>query len=272
MTILVTGATGKVGGQVVRQLAERGLDVRALVRDPATARLPDGVSVVRGSLPTVDSSVFEGVDRLFLVWPFFGVDGLGDFLDALPARRVVYLSSSGGAQWAEAAEAVIRSRSLDWTFLRPTGFAGNTLEFASQVKEAGVIEAAFASLARPYIHEADIAAVGVRALLDDGYIGKSFELSGPALVSQTEVARTIGEVTGRPVRFRELTPAQGAEKLRSAGWAEELVTSASAAWAHMTEHPEPVTSTVEEVTGSPARTYRQWVIDHAGAFSPTATP
>jgi uncharacterized protein YbjT (DUF2867 family) len=269
MTILVTGATGKVGGQVVRQLIERGAAVRALVREPATARLPDGVSVVRGDLTDVDSvrDALVGVDRVFLVWPFFTADELPPALDAIAAvtKRLVYLSSEGGAPWAEAAEKLIRERGFDWTFLRPSGFAGNTLEFAAQI-ESGVVRAPYAKLARPYIHEYDMAAVGVRALLEDGHVAKSYSLSGPALVTQEEAALTIGEVIGRPVRFVELTPAEGEEQLRSAGWPEELVTSASGAWAAMVAQPEAVTSTVEDVTGVPARTYRQWVVDNVAAF------
>lgn len=276
MTILVTGATGKVGGQVVQQLVEHGAQVRALVRDPATARLPDGVSVVRGDLTDVDSlrDALAGVDRVFLVWPFFTADGLPPALDAIGAvtKRLVYLSSEGGAPWAEAAEALIRTAEFDWTFLRPTGFAGNTLEFAEQVRSDGVVRAPYAKLARPYIHEYDMAAVAVHALLADGHAGKSYSLSGPALVTQEQAARTIGEVIGRRVEFAELTPEQGEEQLRSAGWPEELVSSASGAWAHMVAHPEAVTSTVEEVTGVPARTYRQWVIDNVDAFRPLVHP
>jgi uncharacterized protein YbjT (DUF2867 family) len=275
MTILVTGATGKVGGQVVRQLVSRGVKVRALVRDPATARLPSGVDVVQGDLTNVDSSLFSGVDKVFLVWPFFNVDALPPVLDLLPPR-VVYLSSEGNTPWADAAEELIRARGLQWTFLRPTGFAGNTLEFAGQIRSHGVVQAAFGKLARPYIHEFDMAAVGVRALTEDGHVGKSYSLSGPEYVTQEEAVRIIGEVTGRPVRFDELTPAQGQEQLRAAGWPEELVTSASGAWAQMLAAPEPITSTVEDVTGVPARTYRQWVTDHVEAFqndlSPTTTP
>jgi uncharacterized protein YbjT (DUF2867 family) len=271
MTILVTGATGKVGGQVVRQLVTRGVKVRALVRDPATARLPDGAEVAQGDLTNVDSSVFSGVDKVFLVWPFFDVDSLPPVLDLLP-RRVVYLSSEGGAPWAEAAEALIRAGGFDWTFLRPTGFAGNTLEFAAQIEASGVVKAPYAKLARPYIHEYDMAAVGVRALLEDGHVGRSYSLSGPALVTQEEAARTIGEVIGRPVEFAELTPEEGAEQLRSAGWPEALVSSASGAWAQMLAHPEAVTSTVEDVTGVPARAYRQWVIDNVDAFSSPVRP
>jgi uncharacterized protein YbjT (DUF2867 family) len=269
MTVLVTGATGKVGGQVVRQLLARGVEVRALVRDPATARLPSGVEAVPGDLTNVDSSMFSGVDRVFLVWPFFNVDFLPPVLDLLPSR-VVYLSSEGNTPWADAAEELIRARGPQWTFLRPTGFAGNTLEFAAQIRSRGVVRAAFGKLARPYIHEFDMAAVGVRALTEDGHAGRSYSLSGPEYVTQEEAVRIIGSVIGRQIRFDELTPAQGQEQLRAAGWPEELVAGASGAWEQMLAAPEPITSTVEDVTGVPARTYRQWVIDHAEAFRSSA--
>lgn len=268
MTILVTGATGKVGRQVVTQLAARGADVRALVRTPATARLPDGVEVVAGDLTDVDSvrAAAEGTDKVFLVWPFFTVDALPAVLEVLP-KRVVYLSSEGGAQWAEAAEAAIRAAGLQWTFLRPTGFAGNTLEFAAEIKRSGVVRAPFAKMARPYIHEYDMAAVGVRALTEDGHVGKSYSLSGPELVTQLEAVEIIGDVIGRRLRFEEITAEEGRQQMLANGWPPQLVTSATEAWAGMLAEPEAITSTVEVLTGRPAKTFREWAEDNASYFT-----
>ncbi|TCO65745.1 SDR family oxidoreductase [Actinocrispum wychmicini] len=268
MTILVTGATGKVGRQAVAQLVAQGAEVRALVRTPATARLPDGVDVVAGDLTDVDSvrAAATGADKVFLVWPFFTVDTLPAVLEVLP-RRVVYLSSEGGAKWADDAEALIRAAGLQWTFLRPTGFAGNLLEFAAEIKTSGVVRAPFAKLARPYIHEYDMAAVGVRALTEDGHVGRSYSLSGPELVTQLDAVQTIGDVIGRALRFEELTPEQGKQRMRDAGWPPTLLTAAFDGWAGMVAEPEPITSTVADVTGRPAKSVREWAIDNAASFT-----
>src|SRR3954447_23553457 len=104
MSILVTGATGKVGRQVVTQLAARGVPVRALVR-AATARLPPSAEVAVGDLTDVDSvrAAAEGTTAGFLVWPFFHAEGLREVLEVLP-RRIVYLSAEGAPPWAAGAE------------------------------------------------------------------------------------------------------------------------------------------------------------------------
>jgi uncharacterized protein YbjT (DUF2867 family) len=264
MTILVTGATGKVGRQAVTQLHALGRPVRALVRRPTG--LP---GEVLGDLTDVDSvrAALDGVDKVFLVWPFFDADALPPVLEAIGNRQIVYLSSSGDTPWALAAEALIERATSHWTFLRPTGFAGNALEFATEIKTGDVVRAPFGKMARPLIHEYDMAAVGVRALTEDGHIGKKYELSGPELVTQIEQVQIIGEVIGRPLRFEELSPEQARADMAAAGWPEQLTESALGAWAGMLETPETITSTVEEVTGKPAKTFREWAEDHAADFS-----
>jgi uncharacterized protein YbjT (DUF2867 family) len=276
MTILVTGATGKVGRQVVTQLHERGFGVRALVRDPETARLPDGVDLATGDLTDVDSvrSALQDVDAVFLVWPFFTVDGLAPVLAAIEeqAQRVVFLSSEGAqladspVRWAADVERQIERTSLQWTFLRPTGFAGNALTFAADIKAGDVVRAPFGEMARPLIHEYDMAAVGVRALTEDGHAGVGYSLSGPELVTQIDQVRIIGAVIGRPLRFEESSPEEAKAEMLATGWPAELVASATTAWASMMASPEAITSTVEEVTGAPAKTFREWAEDNAAAY------
>jgi uncharacterized protein YbjT (DUF2867 family) len=259
MTILVTGATGKVGGQVVTQLD----GVRTLVRRN-TGRPGEFV----GDLTDVDSvrRAADGVDKVFLVWPFFHTEGLQPVLEALAGRMIVYLSSSGDTEWALAAEALIEQATDDWTFLRPTGFAGNALGFAAEIKAGDAVRAPFAKMARPLIHEYDMAAVGVRALTEDGHVGRRYELSGPELVSQAEVVQIIGDVLGRSLRFEEISPEQAEADMRKAGWPETFIGGALAGWAAMVDDPEPITSTVKEVTGRPAKTFREWAQDHADDF------
>jgi uncharacterized protein YbjT (DUF2867 family) len=271
MTILVTGATGKVGRQAVTQLHALGQPVRALVRRPTG--LP---GEVLGNLTDVDSvkAALDGVDKVFLVWPFFDADGLAPVLEAIGDRHIVYLSSAGETPWATAAEALIEQHNPQWTFIRPGGFAGNALEFAAEIKAGDVVRAPFGKMARPLIHEHDMAAVGVRALTEAGHIGRKYELTGPSLVTQLEQVQIISEVIGRPLRFEELSPEQAKADMEAAGWPQPLTDSAIEAWAAMLETPETITSTVEEVTGKPAKTFREWAEDHAADFrtTPDAAP
>lgn len=209
--IMVTGPTGRVGRQVVTQLSAAGAAVRALVRDPETAELPGDVETVRGDLsdPASVTAAPAGVDRVFLLWPFMTADGARPIVDAIArqARHVVFLSamSADGSTFHGRIEDMIRRSGPAWTFVRPGGFAANTLEWASQIRADGVVRAPYGGARRSFVHEYDIAAVAVRALTGDDHIGASYALTGPQALSQIDQARIIGEIIGRPVRFEELS-------------------------------------------------------------------
>ncbi|MEU3461829.1 NmrA family NAD(P)-binding protein [Streptomyces sp. NPDC006733] len=281
--ILVTGATGKVGGQVVSQLLERGTAFRALTRDPGAARLPVGVEAVAGDLADPQSldAALDGVDAVFLVWPFLTAEAAPAVVDriARQARQIVYLSMAGVRQRTDGPvdpitgfhgelERLIERSGLARTFLRPVGFASNTLGWAEQVRADGVVRDLNGSLARPLIHERDIAAAAVRVVTDGpdgGHAGAGYVLTGPALVTQIEQARAIGEAIGRPVRFEEMAVEEKRQQMLS--WLPPSgVDAVLAAWAGMAGAAEPVTGTVEELTGSAPRTFRQWAADHAADF------
>ncbi len=277
--ILVAGATGKVGGAVVAQLHAAGVPVRALVRGEAS--FPEGVQAVRGDLgdPASLGAALEGVESVFLVWPFLSAEGASDVIDAIGrrARRVVYLSSAGvGSVEEEPGEAItafhselerlVEASGLEWTALRPTGFASNTLGWAEKIRTTGTVRAPLAGLARPLIHEADIAAVAVQALTTDALLGARPLLTGPELVTQERQVALIGEAIGRPVRFEEITLAEAGEQMRAAGYPPELVEAVLPVQAKMLANPEPVNGEVERVTGTPARTFQEWAVDHATDF------
>jgi uncharacterized protein YbjT (DUF2867 family) len=124
----------------------------------------------------------------------------------------------------------------------------------------------YGAAARSLIHERDIAAVAVRALTEDGHAGAQYVLTGPQVLTQVEQVRTIGEVIGRPLRWEEISREAARQQLLAAWGDSSFVDRALAAWAEMVTEPEPVTPTVEEITGAPARTFREWAIDHADAF------
>ncbi|WP_414939085.1 NAD(P)H-binding protein [Amycolatopsis sp. cmx-11-51] len=276
--ILVTGATGRVGGSVVSQLLDKGLSVRALVRDPQRALLPDGVHVVRGDLADPGSLglALEGVDSVFLVWPTMEADHAASQTIAEIARRVrhiVYLSSNGvsedtteGILGSHAKlERLIEDSGVEWTFLRPGGFAANTLAWAEQIQAEGVVRWVHGAARRALIHERDIAAVGVMALTEEGLKGARPTITGPEAITQFEQAQAIGAAIGRPVRFEEVTPEDARQEL-FAGLPPALVDGILAAHAAMVTQPEMVTDTVEQLTGTSARTFGEWAADHAADF------
>jgi NADPH:quinone reductase-like Zn-dependent oxidoreductase len=269
--ILVTGATGTVGRQVAAQLLEAGATVRALTRGPTD--LPPGVETAHGdlSLPASLRAAIDGVVAVFLVWPFDSTDRLEAALALVAklARRVVYLSSAAVRDHERQAEQLIERSGLEWTILRPHAFAANTLRWAEQIRAEGVVREPYGQAAMSLVHERDIAAVAAVALIQDGHAGAVYELTGPRSLTQAEQARVIGEVIGHPVRWEDASPQDARRQMLARGWSREAVDGILRAQAAMTAGAAPVTTTVEEVTGAAARTFRSWVAEHAHAFRAT---
>ncbi|MBO8194323.1 NmrA family NAD(P)-binding protein [Streptomyces oryzae] len=289
--ILVTGATGKVGGQVAAQLVAAGVPVRVLVRDPRTAALPEAVEAARGELVDVvrgdltnPASLTEAltgeVERAFLMWPLDGPHGAAEVVTALAAgvRRIVYLSTRGvpdddSAPLGEdilgthaALERRVRGSGVEWTLLRPGGFAGNTLGWAPQVRAGGPVRLAHPQAARTLVHEADVATAAVRALLTDELVGAAPELTGPELLTQAEQVAVIGEVVGRPLTVEKLSREEARADFLAAGLPPAYVEGILDAHAAMETDPETVAPGSSELLGRPALTYRQWVTDHLADF------
>ncbi|MFI5711534.1 SDR family oxidoreductase [Kribbella sp. NPDC051620] len=276
-TILVTGATGRVGRHVVRGLLEAGVGVRALVRTPALAGLPAEVEVVPGDIynPAAVSRAAAEVDAAFLLWPAFTADGAAPVLTALTkqVRRVVYLSSmsvseadpSASGVWGEL-EVLLTDAGADWTFVRPGGFAASTLEWAEQIRTGNVVRMPFPNAGRSLIHERDIADVAVQALLHDKHIGQTYALTGPEVLTQAQQVATIATVLNRQLRVEETPPPEARRSMLTQGLDPSFIDSALTYWHSLVANPEPVTTTVETLLTRPALTYHQWAEDHADDF------
>ena len=282
--ILVIGATGNIGRQVLSQLPATGARVRALVRNPQTASLPPDTEVLRGDLTlpeTLDESL-DGVDAVFLVWTAPPAT-VAPALDRILRRtqRIVFLSSPYKtahpffqkpqpnliSKLHSDIERLIETSGRQWTFLRPGMLAANARSWwAPQIRAGGsVVRWPYATASTAPIHERDIAAVAVRALCEDGHAGAEYVLTGPQSLSQSEQISTIGGVIGRPLRMEEISPEDAKSALLPVIPAP-AVNMLLAAWAGAIGQPPFVTSTVAEITGSPARTFREWATDHAAEF------
>jgi uncharacterized protein YbjT (DUF2867 family) len=281
--ILIIGATGNVGRQVLSQLLATGVRVRALARNPHTAGLPPHVDVVRGDLTlarTLDECL-DGVDAVFLVWcapPAAVAPALERIVRQ--RRRIVFLSSphktahpffQGGQPNPVAAlhaeiERLIETSGRQWTFLRPGVFAANArFWWAPQIRAGDVVRWPHVAAPTAPIDERDIAAVAVRALCEDGHARAEYVLTGPQSLSQFEQISTIGRVIGRSLRIEEISPDEARRELLALMPAF-IVNMLLDAWAAGIGQPALVTSTVAEITGAPARTFRDWATDHAAEF------
>jgi uncharacterized protein YbjT (DUF2867 family) len=277
---LVFGATGNVGGAVVRELAAAGAGVRAVARDPerAKASLPAGVEVVAGDLGDVGSlrPALAGVEAAFLLSGYEGLDGLVAEMPAAGVRRAVLLSSSAAptgdmsnavARYHLVSEQAVRDAGLAWTFLRPNSFMTNTFQWIPQLREGDVVRAAFADVAVATIDPADIAAVAARALLsvDADLEGRALRLSGPEALRPADRVRILGEALGRDLRF-EAIPDDVARKEMTASMPAEYVDAFFSFFVDGTVDETTVHPTVHEVLGRAPRSFAAWVADHITRF------
>ncbi|MEP7022266.1 MAG: NAD(P)H-binding protein [Actinomycetota bacterium] len=212
--IVVAGASGNVGGAVVRELESAGHGVRALVRSGSDASVPAGAERAEVDLNDRASlrPAFAGVDAAFLLAGYPDMPGvLADLADA-GAGHVVLLSTGavvGGdldnavVRFNMVSEIAVRDCGLSWTVLRPSGFMSNTLQWVSQLRDGDQVLEPFADVPISVIDPADIAAVAAVALATDGHDSRSYRLTGPDALLPADRARILGEVLGRSI---ELTP------------------------------------------------------------------
>jgi uncharacterized protein YbjT (DUF2867 family) len=276
--ILVTGATGTVGRQVVEQLVAADQPTGAVTRDPDRAGLPDGVSLVAGDLSDAAGLAphLHGVDAVFLLWPFPTVESVrgqgAALIDTLAAhvKRVVYLSATPAARppggfW-RAVEALLEGSGLEWTHLRPTGFAKNTLLWADQIRAGDIVRWPYPDAARSLIHERDIAPVSVHALIRDELVGHTPVISGPETITHADQVAAIGAAIGRELRYEDMPHDEALPQLAATFGNADFARSALDVWAGFVTQPEVVTTSVTELTGTPARPFRDWAADHADDF------
>ncbi|MFD1148169.1 SDR family oxidoreductase [Saccharothrix hoggarensis] len=275
MTILVTGATGTIGGAVVRHLAAEGVPVKALTRNPAKAVLPDGVEVVGGDLTRPAELPLTGVTAVFLLAAIESDDAAAHakaFLDHAPdLRRVVFLSSSavtakrpGSYELHHDVEQVVERSGVAWTHVRPGEFMTNKLVWARTIKSEDVVRAPFPESVGAPVHEADVAEVAVHALRHDGHAGRAYTLSGPEALTHRQQAEAIGRGLGRPIGFERLTYGQArASLIRDEGLPWDVAEYLLGYMAQHAEEPADVTPDFAEVTGRRGRTLAEWAADHA---------
>ncbi|WP_371405292.1 NAD(P)H-binding protein [Kribbella sp. NBC_00662] len=274
MRILVTGATGRVGRHVVDGLRAAGVTVRALVRTPDLAAFSPEVELIQGDITDADAvrRASADADGAFLLWPSFSAEGASDIVDALP-RRVVYLSSLNageGGVWGDV-EQLLRAAGKEWTFLRPSGFAVNAQAWAGDFRSGDTLRLPYPEASRSMIHERDIAAVAVLSFVNPGHVGQIYELTGPQALTQTEQVATIARAVGKDMHVVPLTEDAARQAMLDQGADPALAASAVSYWASLVGNPEPVTTTVTELTGRPALTFADWAHEHADEFRVLST-
>ncbi len=287
-TILVTGATGTVGREVVKQLSmQDSIRVRAgvhsIIKGENLRRLPD-VEVVEMEFEDPGSlhAAFTHVDKVFLITPNARdqVDQARILIDE--ARRadvqhIVRLSASGAdaepaiqlGRWHREIERDIEQSGIAFTHLRPTSFMQNFINYNSgSIIHEGKFYMPTGEGKVSYVDTRDIAAVGVEALIGADHEGKAYEVTGPEALSHTQIADIFSEVLKKEVQFVDI-PEHTALQTMLAHHTPEWMANAMLELYNLYKsgYGCRVTDTVERLAGRPAHTFRHFAEDYTHCFT-----
>lgn len=285
--ILVTGSTGHIGRELVRELDERRAASRILVRDAARAvGLPERAERVVGDLdtPATLAPAFDGVERLFLLAPGIGIEHTENAIAAAKAARVrhiVYLSSyavigdpiPAMGRWHHEREQLIRACGIPATVLRPCGFMTNAFDWLPTLREEGyVLDPVGPGRAAP-IDPADIAAVAAVTLTEDGHQGEEYLLTGGEAFTVAEQVQILAKAIGRDIDIRTVaTPAEAVRFRYPHGAPQALADAIIEGLTLMRADTVGVRSdTVQRLLGREPRTFADWCTRNAHAFPGPAT-
>jgi uncharacterized protein YbjT (DUF2867 family) len=280
--ILITGASGNVGREVLNQIAQTGARVRAGFQSVGKANVPSGVEVAMidyNQLETLREAL-QGVDRVFLVGPptaqLTALERNAiDVIKQSDVQQLVKLSAMGGRasifprQHAES-EDYITSRGVPYTFLRPNGFMQNMINYnASTVTTQNRFYGTEGDGRISHIDIRDVAAVAVKVLRDgDGaHLGKAYTLTGPEALTNTQLAAIMSDVLGRKIEYVNLPPQQFRGALLSAGvpeWSADALLDLERLYRE--GGAATVTEDVEQILGRKPIHFAQFVRDFRSAF------
>lgn len=283
--ILVTGAAGTTGSEVVRQLAGRGIRVRAMVRNPEKAKnfSGPGVETVVADLekPLTLDPALKGVDKVYLVSsadPRVGAlhGNLIESAKRAGVKQIVRLSAVSAStsqacsllKWHGEVDERLSRSGLSYAILRPQFFMQNLMMFRGPIQSEGAIYGAFKDGKLGCIDARDVAAAAVAVLTSEGHSGRVYELTGPEALTFTQIADTFGRGLGRPVKYVDIPPETAHANALAAGWPAWLADGFVELMTFFAGSGSPdLTGTVEKLTGKKPRTVETFGKDFAAAFA-----
>lgn len=283
--ILITGATGNVGTEVIKKLAEGKHPTRAFVRNRTQARdiaLP-GIDLVEGDFakPKTFVRALEGVETLFLLTPS-SADAeqqqcnLVDAAKNAKVKCIVKLSQLGASPKAHGRfqryhgaveDYIIKSR-IPYTFLRPNLFMQGLLSFRPTIASQGVFFSPLSQARISVVDVRDIGAVAAKALTETKHEGRTYDLTGPEALTHAEMAEQLSQAVGKPIKHVEVLPVVMKETLLKSGlpeWQAEGVVEDYERYRK--GEAEQVASTIRDITGHEASYFAQFALDYATRFA-----
>ncbi|HEU5450750.1 MAG TPA: SDR family oxidoreductase [Terriglobales bacterium] len=284
--ILITGASGNVGSEVLKQAAAAQLPIRAAYQTAAKAKAaPAGVetTLLDYNKPETIRAALRGIEIAFLVGPpTANVAELeGQFVDEAKkagVKRIVKLSAMGGRSAIfpglhRDSEEKIQASGIPYTFLQPNGFMQNYILYnAATIQGQNAIYGAQGKGAVSHIDIRDIGAVTVKALSERGHEGKAYPLTGPEALNNDQVAEKLSRALGRTIRYVDLPANDFKQALLSAGMPEWSVNAILDLQRMYREGgASAVDPTVSRLLGRPAIPFDQFARDYATALAPQAS-
>ncbi len=277
--ILVTGATGHIGKELLPQLLDAGQPVRILVRDQQkVAHLDRSIERAVGDLerPATLEAAMRGIEQIFLVTLNTQQDvNVLNAARRAGARHIVKLSTLEASnttmkvgKWHREREELIQASGLDWTFLRPGMFMSNSIEWwSASIKKQGAVYFPGGEGKTAPIDPKDIAAVAARALTEPHHKRKIYELTGPELLRISEMVQTISGVLGTSIQYVDIPPIAAKLWMLKSGMDKDLVNGLMEMLHTLRRNEAAICNNlVEQITGCPARTYKEWCSENIAAF------
>jgi uncharacterized protein YbjT (DUF2867 family) len=272
--ILITGASGTIGREVVKALAGRKVQVRAGYRT-RPGNVPAGVEPVALDYdrPETLRPALAGVETVFLLSSTVQPERhVVDEARRAGARRIVKLSVFGAdnegflfAGWHRAAERYVEASGLDWTFLRPNSFMQNVINYMGEtIRTQSALYSSAAQGAISAVDARDVGRVAAHVLTETGHEGRAYELTGPGALTYFQVADVLSEVLARPIRYVPVSHEQYKQSAMAAGtpeaYADALVDLNRYQEAGKMSRVSPV---VRQVTGQAPIAFEEFARDHA---------
>jgi uncharacterized protein YbjT (DUF2867 family) len=281
--ILITGSTGTVGSEVVKQLAATGATIRAAVQATSnTERIKQAGAepfVMDFADPESMREALEGVDKAFLITPVIPdqAEATASFVAAAKAaglKHIVKLSVLGvdsdadflfGKQHRQSERDIVDSE-IAFTFLRSNFFMQNFLGQDS-IKAQGAFYDSSGDAKASHVDVRDIATIAVAALAQSGHEGKIYDITGPAALSNFEIADLLSSVTGKKITYVPVSDDDSRQAMKAAGMPEWLIEALiELIQIKRAGYSQAISSDVEPLLGRKPIAFEQFARDHVEAF------